>query len=142
MLHREGSLSMQGPGRGSTSSVQSPSPVSSRLDPLPTPFPTSHSFPQLLDGHPKGKTRSRFPTQETFKTMDRTRRGHSTHCSDREMEETEAESYPKPHNQQMAEKSLEYVFLTHPLALECWGWKGLWGAGYPNPLLGLKGRKA
>lgn len=39
-----------------------------------SPFPTSHSCPQLLDGRPQGK-RSKFPIQETFKTMHRTHGG-------------------------------------------------------------------
>lgn len=100
---------------GTISWAQSPVLESCPLRPLPSSFFTSHSCPQLFS---QGK-RSRSPTQETFKTMDRTHVGQSTHCSDRETEDTEAESHPKPHDKQMAENSLECRYAPH---LSLWLW--------------------
>lgn len=51
--------------------------------------------------------------------MDRTCVGQSTYCSDRETEDTEAESHPKPHNKQMAENSVECRYAPH---LSPWLW--------------------
>lgn len=51
--------------------------------------------------------------------MDRTRGGQSTHCSEGETEEAEAERYQKPRNWQMAENSVECRYASHtPQALE------------------------